>query len=308
MKAVILSDGKQGHLTQSIAICSLKGWSYEIVNVGYSSKILKILSYFLDKLGLKISSLFKCEELPSCDVLVGTGSTTYYPLMVMGKTLLLPTIAVMQPKGYNASNFTWVIAPEHDNPTLDVNTIVLPINPVVAPLTSSSMGGRYSFSIDKRYIGLIIGGPNTIFSFSQDDINPLLDHLFSLNDIQIVVTTSRRTPVEIEEVLKNYPFAYRHLYSEDPFNPIPAFLTHCEHVIITSDSTSMISEAVVGGKCGVDVVMLPSKKRAKFHTLIENLEKRGCLHIFDGKLGKSWEKIDLKPFLKKLDIPSKGHL
>jgi mitochondrial fission protein ELM1 len=308
MRAVILSDGKQGHLTQSIAVCTLKGWSYEIVEVYYTSKLFKILSYIFDKLSIKAPFLFEGGELPLCDVIVGTGSTTYYPLKVLGKKLSLPTVAVMQPKGYNGSEYTWIIAPEHDQPIATSHMIVLPINPVLAPLVGSSMGGRFSFSIDKRYIGVIIGGPNAIFSLTQEDINPLLEHLFLLDDVEVVVTTSRRTPLEVEEALKKYPFAYRHLYSDDPFNPIPAFLTHCEHVVITSDSTSMISEAVVGGKCGVDVVMLPSNKRGKFHTLIENLETRGCLHIFDGKLGKNWEKIDLKPFLKKLDITQKGHL
>ncbi len=301
MEAIILSDGKAGHLNQSLAICRLKGWNVTVVRVGYRYRFLKALSYLFDRMGWRLP-LFWHDPLPSvCDVMLGTGSTTYYPLKVLSAFFPATTIAIMKPTGYRLE-YDWIITMEHDQPLNGDHILTLPINPVLAPSLPTSVESRFCFEEGKSYIALIIGGPNALFSMRPEDLRPILEHLFRHGKDEIVVTTSRRTPLAIEQLLERYPFAYRHIYRLDPSNPIPQFLQYAHHVVITSDSTSMISEAVVGGTCAVDVVMLPSTKKGKFHRLIDKLVSLDAVHCFDGELGNANKKIDLSAYLDHLVV------
>lgn len=305
MKALIISDGKVGHLNQSIALCKHKTWSHEIVEVSYKTKWHKALSYLLDWLGIYTEQIFTANHAyaEGINVVVSTGSTTYYPSKVLSKKLRAKSIAIMLPKGYRL-DFDFILAQSHDNPPKKQNIIELPIN-MALPSTDcdeEEMRKRFKFSKDEHYIGVVIGGPNQVFSMSIQELKPLFDFLLSLDDIEIVVTTSRRTPPEIEEWLKGLPIRFLLLYSEDKFNPIPSFLHHCKNIIITSDSTSMISEAVISGGTSVEILMLRSHKESKFHKLIHTLEGLGVLHIFDANLESKNEKIDLSHHLERIVI------
>lgn len=304
VKALIISDGKAGHLNQSIALCKYKNWEYEIVEVAYKTKRLKAVSYVLDFFGYLTDSIFvSTKAITSADIIVATGSTTYYPTKVLAKKLLAKKIAIMLPKGYRY-DFDYIIAQSHDNPPELPNIIELPINltQTKQAFDHHEMSKRYDFSKQSKYIGVIIGGPNGVFEMETKDLEMLFEHLLSLKDYKIVVTTSRRTPYKIEEGLSKLPLEFLLKYSEDKYNPIPVFLQNCSNIIITSDSTSMISEAVVGGSCVVDVLMLPSKKNSKFHALIHKLEGLESLHIFDGTLGNANKKIKLETYLERVIV------
>jgi hypothetical protein len=57
-RILIISDGKPGHLNQSIAFCKIKDISYDILEVKFKSKIHKSLSYLFDKIGFFVEHLF----------------------------------------------------------------------------------------------------------------------------------------------------------------------------------------------------------------------------------------------------------
>jgi len=302
IKALIVSDGKPGHFNQSIALCRYKNWNYEIVTVKYKSKFSKLCSYILDKLGIYSELLFASDIKPvNISVVVSTGSTTYYPAKTFAINLHAKNIAIMLPKGYRY-DFDYILAQAHDNPPNQKNIIKLPINLVLTTpeYNQEEMTKRFIFDNSKKYIGVIIGGPNSIFSISIEDLKPLFEYLFSLDSVNIVVTTSRRTPKEIEEWLASLPLSYLLRYSLDTFNPIPAFLQNCQNIVITSDSTSMISEAVSYGKSNIDILMLKSKKSSKFHTLIKNLEAAQALHVFNGNLSQKNSKVLFEKYLEEI--------
>ncbi len=58
-----------------------------------------------------------------------------------------------------------------------------------------------------RYIALIVGGPNPAFAYDRAAFRSLLDDLFArFPEHRLVVTTSRRTPSDIETLIDRYPF------------------------------------------------------------------------------------------------------
>ena len=79
MKALIISDKRLGHESQSVALCKLKNFDYEIINVKFKFKILKLFSYVLDFLKIYIPIfMYEKPKNDKFDFIVSAGSTTYY--------------------------------------------------------------------------------------------------------------------------------------------------------------------------------------------------------------------------------------
>ena len=57
-RLLILSDGKPGHVNQSIAFAWHLGCEYDICPTGFINRGAKILSYLADRCRLHLASLF----------------------------------------------------------------------------------------------------------------------------------------------------------------------------------------------------------------------------------------------------------
>ncbi len=282
---------------------------YDIVEVRFKNRFLRLVSYLFDRVGIYTLSLFdkkegfrnkfgmtedSYSELTSgslYSLVVGAGSSTYYAVRVMAKKLNLKSISMMLPRGYRY-NFDYIFAQSHDNPPKRENIIPIPAN-------FAYIEPQHLCSLGKKSVGIVIGGDNSILHMSKELLKKQLDAIFDLyHSYEIAVTTSPRTAKEIEELLEGYDFAYKVIYSKEPLNPIPDFLDQCEVVCITMDSTSMISEAISYGNAAVIVLPLLAKRENKFSSLVTSLESEGYLHIFDGTIEQKNRKIDFKQYLK----------
>ncbi|MBD3808570.1 MAG: mitochondrial fission ELM1 family protein [Epsilonproteobacteria bacterium] len=296
-RVLILSDGKKGHLNQSIAFCAHMGLSYDIVDVGFKNRFLKLLSYLFDFLGIYTASLFDSLNIKntSYKYVVSAGSGTYYAAKVIAKKFKIKSVAMMLPRGYRY-DLDIIFAQTHDNPPKQLNIIEIPANfSFIKPL------GVYK--PNKRSVGIAIGGNNNYLDMNKEKLKEQLDFIKErFKDFEIAITTSPRTPKEIEEFIKSYHFDYEVIYSQNPINPIPDFLAHCDTVFITSDSTSMISESISFGKANIVVLPLRSKKENKFDGFISKLEKEEYLHIFNGTIINKNKKIDFRRYLKGLKL------
>jgi len=297
VKILVVSDGKPGHVNQSLAFAALKGMEAQQLSVHFRNRFCRMLSYPLDRLGIYTAWLYKDFAQPqgAFTAVVSAGSETYYAALLLGRRMGLPVVAVMLPSGYRLAGFDHVLAQEHDHPPRRPQIAPLPIN-----LCHVRPQGLYTPSKGKTAIGVVLGGPNKSFVMEVPALQAQLEQIFDrFTDAEIVVATSRRTPARIEALLAGFPFKRRWLYSQDPANPIPDFLAHCSYVFISSDSTSMISEAVSFGVSAVEILPLPRRRRSlsKFDLLINRLADAGCLHLFDGQVGDCRKKIDLETLL-----------
>ncbi|MGW8169028.1 MAG: ELM1/GtrOC1 family putative glycosyltransferase [Sulfurovaceae bacterium] len=320
-RILIVSDGRKGHLNQSIALAKYLGYEYDVMEVYFKSKILKLFSYLLDRIGVYTMSIFEIRDgLPrlfqsladtdgvianevwqfknkfeNYNIAVCAGSSTYYAAKVIAKKLNVKSISMMLPRGYRY-DFDVMFAQTHDNPPKQSNIIEIPANfSFIQPL------GLYKPK--KRSIGIVIGGNNSYLEIDKDKLKSQLDFIKKqFKDFEIAITSSPRTPKEIEDFIKSYHFDYEVIYSQNPINPIPDFLAHCDTVFITSDSTSMISEIISFGEANVVILPLRPKKSNKFDDLISRLEADGYLHIFNGKIINKNKKIDFRRFVKGINL------
>ena len=298
VRFLILSDGRMGHLNQSIAFAKHANATYEIVPVIFTCKFSKILSYLFDFLHIYSTVLFKLEKplLQKFDAIVSAGSSTYYANKTLSRICGFKSITMMLPKGYRY-DFDVIFAQTHDNPPLRKNIISLPAN-------MSFTQPQGLFSPLKPSIGIIIGGNNAIFTMDAGKLKTQLDSIAQkFKDYDIALTTSPRTPLHIEKLLEDYHFAYTVIFSHHKINPIADFLHHCKTVFITMDSTSMISEAISYGNANVEILPLNDAQDNKFYAMVENLEKQEFLHIFDGTVAGKNKKIDFGIMAQKgLDL------
>ena len=296
MKILVLNDQKMGHLNQSLALAKLSGWDYTVIDVRYKNRLSKLLSYLFDRLGIYTDTLFDCAVPEGkFDAVVSAGSTCAYPLKVLARRLGAKSVSMMLPRGYRY-DYDVIFAQRHDHPPYADNIIEIPAN-------FSFPEPRGLFGTESPAVGIVIGGNNAVFTLSAETLSQQLQQIFdAFQGYRFAVTTSPRTPKEVETMLERFAFDYKIIYSLDPVNPIPDFLEQCERVFITQDSTSMISEAVSFGRACIEVLPLEGEGENKFTRLISELEEGGYLHVFDGTFGRAQRKIDFRHYIEKMNI------
>ena len=320
-KVLILTDGKAGHENQSKAFARALGCEFDLVEVHFKSKFHKALSYFSDRCGIrtlafhtvKIETAGNAENTKSlCDFcvlcgshrysgVIGTGSGTFYAAKAMAKKLSVKCGVVLYPRGYDIASFDCVLAPAFDRPKSAANVIEIPANLVAndeafyekgVAAFWEKRGGQQACDNKKEAVAVIVGGPNKCSTMTPEWMKAQLDAIFNSNTqtpqnpkTEFWVTTSRRTPPEVEAVVDSYPWDYKLLYSKDHFNPIPAFVKLAKRLYVTAESTGMLSESCTFGTAEVIALDNLNPGPHKFRRFVEDLRKAGYV---DGN-----KKVDL---------------
>ena len=311
-KVLILTDGKAGHENQSKAFARALGCDYDLVEVHFKSKLHKALSYLLDKLGIRALSLLQSNNPNnSYAAVIGTGSGTFYAAKAMARKLGVKCGVVLYPRGYRLSTFDCILAPAFDRPAKAPNVIEIPANLVANDEQFYAKGlaafqAHYAQSNNRTIepseqstnaVAVIVGGPNKCSTMTPEWMKAQLDRIFAenghpsfqspnpvnrtigqSNDSLFWVTTSRRTPPEVEQVVDSYPWDYKLLYSKDHFNPIPAFVKLAKRLYVTAESTGMLSEACTFGAAEVVALDNLNPGPHKFRRFVEGLTAAGYVN------------------------------
>ena len=294
-RILVLTDGKAGHENQSKAFVRALGGECELVGVSFRSRFHKALSYLFDRIGIRSRSLFRLSREVAVDdgfsAVVGTGSGTFYAVQSTARRLGVPCGVVLNPRGYRIGGFDCILAPEFDRPARAPNVIAIPANLVPSDAAFYSAGvdafsahyahstGR-SLEFDSPAVAVVVGGPNKCSTMTASWMRTQLDAVFAAKapggeTPRFWVTTSRRTPPEVEAVVASYPWDYMLLYSREKFNPIPAFVALASRLCVTAESTGMLSEACTSGSAEVVALDNLNPGRHKFRRFIEGLVQGG---------------------------------
>ena len=126
-------------------------------------------------------------------------------------------------------------------------------------------------------MGLIIGGPNKYYNYSNQIIERVLlkvKKISELNKLQVIAIPSIRTPKNIITMTSEILGENHVAINEVDKRAYLSTLAISKYLVVTCDSTSMISEAAITGK-PVYVEELPTKKNdyrfKKFRDLFTKL-------------------------------------
>lgn len=229
-------------------------------------------------------------EAPWPDIVLASGRRSIpYALHIRrmsgGRTF---TVYIQNPRTAFA-RFDAVITPAHDR-AAGRNVIVTrgAIHRVTRQRIDTE-AGRFAERVahlPSPRVAVLIGGSNKVYRMTAGAMNTLAERLAELarrEGVGLMVTPSRRTGEEnlrtLRSALEGCP---AEIWDFTGDNPYFAYLGLADHVVVTGDSVTMISEACATGK-PVYVVDLEGggRKFDRFHAL---MRAEGHVRPFNGRL------------------------
>ena len=238
---------------------------------------------------------FNFTEKP--DVLIScgrkSGYTSLYFKKIFKKNII--TIHIQNPK-VSPINFDFVVAPNHDN--LDgVN--ILKSSGAIHQFTQKKINECkeiINIPHKENLVSIIIGGPNQHYKFKKSIIQDLIDRIKILKNkyknYYFCIIPSRRTDQSIVDLLTKKLSNIAFVWDKKTDNPYLFCLKFSKYFIVTSDSTSMISECAFTGK-PVYVYHLPVKRvSARILNFHKEFEEKNITRKFTDTLD-IWEYTSL---------------
>jgi len=269
-KILILSDGKAGHYNQSLAVAEAIKQIETVKVILVEVSVQKRTKYFLRLLlnsrigqkwlkenitNKKIAWFYKgydYEERP--DIIISSGKDTSMLNSLLGLMYNAKTFFIGNPKKLHHSLFTAILT------VLDLgfdNQILLDVAPILPFKGDVKIFCKeHGLSFDARYCTLLIGGDGSGYCYSEEEYESLIDFVNNTSsEIHWLVTTSRRTPIKMEEKMHQQMKAAMFVaYNKKPQKVIGAFLALSDLVFVTEESASMLSEAVVSQKFVISLI------------------------------------------------------
>jgi len=221
--------------------------------------------------------VFKKINHDDFDIIISCGRKSVIPSIHLKNTSnkKVFNIHIQDPK-VNLSNFDFIVAPEHDS----INgENVISTKGAIHYLTENEINENKNYlnsfiKKDERKIWtLIMGGPTKYYDYSTKNMKhifTLLDRLLKKYAFQLVVIPSMRTPKDIIQYAKEF-FGENHTVIIDvDKKAYLSALAIAENIIVTCDSSSMISEAALTGK-PIYVANISPKKNDKRFQKFRNL-------------------------------------
>ncbi len=283
---LILSDGKAGHLRQSLAAAKMADgrWQardgrwrdvrHKVVEVRYKNRLCRLLLLLMTifvssrcqgclrclKICLEPSSY---EELKGefCNLIISAGSSMAPVNLVLAKENMAKSVVMMKPGPFSARRFDLAIIPSHDRPERRRNILITRAGPNLISedyvrQEAERLKGRINLTRGLR-IALFIGGDNPHYRLTDARMRQVLDNLIRAAkelDAEILVTTSRRTPTTICDLVRERlgeEQRCRLLVIASEANiegVVGGMLGLAQIAIVSQDSIAMVSEAASSGR------------------------------------------------------------
>lgn len=272
----ILADDRMGNVNQLLGIVSALGWPAERKNIAYD-KWVKLPNLVRGASLIGIDAATRDELVgPWPDVVLSAGRRSFpvarwVKKMSGGHTRI---VHVMNPGAAGFSEADIVVLPKHDGYTGRAQNVIQ-ISGAPHAVTKERLATErlHWAPILGGYpaprLSLIVGGATKDKPFTAEMAAELVHETLALKPSSVMVTTSRRTPAEVIDVLKaqlpKNTFFYQ--FGDKTENPYFGLLSWADMIVVTGDSISMCSECCA---TGVPVyIFAPSammgEKHKRFH-------------------------------------------
>ena len=277
LKGLLLTEGMHGMISQVEGLA-------KALDINFTHQKVELKSFWKlipPNLTPKSNISFKKFEIPDFDLIISCGRKSVIPSIYLKQNSKnkIYNIHIQDPK-INFKFFDFIIAPEHDDIS---GSNVISTKGAIHYLSNSEIADNSEYlktlikKDNRKIFSLILGGPTKYYEYSELNMKNIFDTLLNLNqkeDFQLVVIPSMRTPKSTIQFAKEY-FGENHTVIEQiDKKAYLSALALSDFIIVTCDSSSMISEAALTGK-PIYVANIPPKRQdkrfQKFRKLFKDL-------------------------------------
>jgi len=276
LKGLLLTEGMHGMISQVEGLAK----ALDLDFIHEKIELNRLWKLFPPKVTPIQDFVFKNDIKGQFDIVISCGRKSVIPSIYLKKKLKnkILNIHIQEPK-VSLKNFDFIVAPEHD---ALMGTNVLTSKGAIHYLTNIEIDKSESYLIGKtdskkNIVSLIVGGPTKHYNYESkiiDEIFKKIENNFINNNYQLIVVPSMRTPQRIIDKAKNFFSNKQIIIPNVDKKAYLSALKISDHIVVTCDSTSMISEAAITGK-PIYVAQMPAVKNdirfKSFFNLFESL-------------------------------------
>jgi len=291
LKALLLTQGMHGMISQveGMAKALNSDFSHKIVRLNFPWNLIPPKFTPVSSVVLKDKTYITKEEIP--DLVISCGRKSVVPsILLKKKNSKIFTIHIQDPK-VSLKNFDAIIAPEHDNLSGDN---VYSSKGAIHYITETEIEKAKSYLIKKinsqKLVSLILGGPNKYYKFDKDQLLQILNMIksnFVSEGYKVIVIPSMRTPKASIELATKEMNSCGYVVNRVDKQAYLSAYGLANYIVVTCDSTSMISEAATSGKPIFVAHMKPKKNNYRFQKFFKLFREIGITRDL-GEKGEPW--------------------
>ena len=291
LKALLLTEGMHGMISQ------VEGMA-KALDVEYTHKIVR-LSFpwslippkFSPISGIVLKDKNYITENEKFDLVISCGRKSVIPsIFLKKKNPKLFTIHIQNPK-VNSKHFDIVISPIHDN---YYGPNVIHSKGAIHYITQLEIDNAKSYlkkNINsEKIVSLILGGPNKYYNFDKDQLVNIFNQIksnFISKSYKVIVIPSIRTPKSIIELAIKEMSSCGYVANIVDKQAYLSAYSLADYIVVTCDSTSMISEAAASGKPIFVAHMKPKRNNYRFKRFFDLFKKMGIIRDLGEKV-ETW--------------------
>ncbi len=294
LKGILLTEGMHGMISQAEGLA--KALDLEFIHE--KIELNGFWKFIPPKITPVQSFVFKNKIDEKFNIVISCGRKSVIPSIFLkkkfGKKII--NIHIQDPK-VSLNNFDYVVIPEHDG--LNGKNVITSKG-AIHYLRNEELDKSINYlkpQIKKeKIVTLIVGGPTKHYNYDENVINQIflkINRNFISKGFQLIFIPSMRTPKKTIDSAKNFFDKDQIIITKVDKKAYLSSLKLSDYIIVTCDSTSMISESAITGK-PIYVAQMPSTKRnERFSKFFELFKSLNIIRDLDNSVEKwNYEKLN----------------
>ena len=294
LKALLLTQGMHGMISQVEGLAKALNLNYKHQEI----KLKKFWNFIPPSLTPASMSVLETQFIFDSKVIISCGRKSVIPSIALKKKYKekVFTIHIQDPK-VSIDKFDLIVCPYHDS--LTGNNVIKTTGAIHYLSEREISKERNYLQIDKenkKVISFILGGPNKYYNFSDKEIDFLFNkikNIFTRDKYKLVIIPSYRTPPDIIKKAFNSFGHDQIVVKEVDKKAYLSALSISDYIVVTCDSTSMISEAAITGKPIYVAQMSAKKNNLRFKKFFSQFKQLNIIKDLTDKIDLwSYDKLD----------------
>jgi uncharacterized protein len=294
LKGILLTEGMHGMISQveGLAKALDLDFIHEKIELNNFWKLIP------PKITPIQSFVFKNIIKRNFNIIISCGRKSVIPSIYLKNKLKskIVNIHIQDPK-VSLDNFDFIVAPEHDGLK---GKNVLTSKGAIHYLRNNELNENENYlkpQINKeKIVTLIVGGPNKYYDYNNkiiDEVFLKIKRNFIDRGFQLIFIPSMRTPQNIIDKANGTFDKNQVIISSVDKKAYLSSLKLADQIVVTCDSTSMISEAAMTGKPIYVAQMETNKRNDRFKKFFDLFKSLNIIKDLENSVDQwSYEKLN----------------